>query len=88
MYSLTSMLGILLPKSSILQSIAERVQYQEAIEESALTPVPNSEEINNDTIFERMQKIKREVSADSLDLLYAPFGPFHKSMQKGLLWFL
>ena len=59
------------------QSIAERVQHQEAIEESALTPVPNSEEINNDTIFERMQKIKREVSADSLDLLYAPFPQEH-----------
>jgi len=45
------------------QSIAERVQYQEAIEESALTPVPNSEEINNDAIFERMQKIKREYAS-------------------------
>lgn len=70
------------------QSIAERVQRQEAIEESAFIPVPNLEEINNEAIWERMQKVQREVSANSLDLLHALF---HKSMQKGLLflsWFL
>ncbi|RLM64554.1 uncharacterized protein C2845_PM16G03080 [Panicum miliaceum] len=42
------------------QSIAERVQRQEAIEESAFTPVPNLEEINNEAIWERMQKVQRE----------------------------
>ncbi|RLN34143.1 uncharacterized protein C2845_PM03G18420 [Panicum miliaceum] len=42
------------------QSIAERVQRQKAIEESALIPVPNSEEINNEAIWEGMQKLQRE----------------------------
>ncbi|XP_034604281.1 uncharacterized protein [Setaria viridis] len=42
------------------QSIAERVQHQEAIKESAPIAVPNPEEINSEVIWERMQKVYSE----------------------------
>ncbi|OEL26197.1 hypothetical protein BAE44_0012784 [Dichanthelium oligosanthes] len=42
------------------QSMAERVQHQEAIEESAHIPVPNLEKINSEAIWERMQKVQSE----------------------------
>jgi len=56
------------------QSISEIVRDQEAIEVSAAIPVHNTEEINSEVIWERMQKVQSEVSANSLSLLsYAPY---------------
>lgn len=49
------------------QSISEIVRDQEEV--SAATPVHNREEINSEVIWERMQKVQSEVSANSLSLL-------------------
>jgi len=48
------------------QSISEIVRDQEAIEVSAAIPVHNTEEINSEVIWERMQKVQSEVSANCL----------------------
>jgi hypothetical protein len=68
-------------EADLAQSIAERVQHQEAIKESASIAVPNPEEINSDVIWERMQKVYSEVSAKSLDL----HGPFSQEHAKKLV---
>lgn len=51
------------------QLISERVRDQETIEKSAAIEVHNGEEINGEVIWEQMQKLQSEVSANSLALL-------------------
>nr|CAB3486571.1 unnamed protein product [Digitaria exilis] len=48
-----------------LQSIAERDQHQEGIEESAPIQVPNPEEINSEAIWDKMVKVRCEYVSSS-----------------------